>query len=221
MTSSAPVLPITVLSAIFLFILKKFLETYRRHAGNRRKRRAMRSLLAVECERNYNSIVKIREILEEVRLGPEKIYLKRSTQGEILIGLVTANEETGTTGGTRPVPKAHKTYADRYLLETALLDKKLFGRLLAAYDALLELDWVSSSLIGHAETMTSGSLIGPDEREFFDDTRFDFDDERFDIKGWNKTFAEWGLEEMDGAYTAVDALYSLCSGSRLTEKRDR
>ncbi len=174
----------------------------------------MRTLLAVECERNHQSIVALRKILEDFKLTPKKIYLERTIQGDILVGIVTTRAH-GTTGGASRVPKAHTTFADRYLLEAALLDKRLFTRLLEAYDALLELDWVSDSLISHAETVVSGSLVRPDEKDFFEDGP------AFSTEGYLETFAEWGLEELEEAYTAINALYRTCSGKTLKAKRYR
>ncbi|MGD0107730.1 MAG: hypothetical protein ABSC06_27385 [Rhodopila sp.] len=173
----------------------------------------MRTLLAVECERNHYGIVALRKILEDFKLSPKKIYLERTIQGDILVGRVTTREY-GTTGGASRVPKAHKTLADRYLLEAALLDNRLFSRLLLAYDALLELDWVSESLISHAETVISGSLVRSDEKDFFEE-----DHPAFSTEGYLEGFAEWGLEELDEAYTAINALYRACSGKTLETKR--
>ena len=215
MTSLTSILPITVISAIVLFITKETTETCRRWSANRRKKKAMRTLLAVECERNHYSIVALRKILEDLNLSPKRIYLERTMQGGLLIGRITTRGY-GTTDSRSPIPKAHKTLADRYLMEAALLDKRLFSRLLVAYDALLELDGVSESLISAAETVISDSLVRSDKKDSFEE-----DHPTVGTEGYLEGFAEWALEELDEAYTAINALYRACSGKTLEAKRYR
>ena len=165
-------------------------------------------------ETGYANADRDKKLLKDVRLGPKKLHLLRSAKGDVVIGIVTENE-CGTTGKTSSVPKAHKTYADRYLLESAMLDKRLFRRLLDGYDALLEMDWVGESLISHVETEIAGNWVPQKQKDFFEK-------DQFHTEGYLEMFAEWGLDEMDNAYAAIDALYRACRRKTpLTAKRYR
>ena len=67
MESFSSILPATVVAAVVLFVLKELFEGVRRYRGDQRKKQALRSLLARECELNHWTIKSIRDIVETIR----------------------------------------------------------------------------------------------------------------------------------------------------------
>jgi hypothetical protein len=75
------ILPVTVVAAITLFVLKEVLEFIKRWRADRRKGQAYRKVLARECELNLWAQWRLKETLREINhcrccksFGPSGIY---------------------------------------------------------------------------------------------------------------------------------------------------
>jgi hypothetical protein len=137
-------LPITVLSAITLFVTKECLEGVRRRQSNGRKRLAIRSLLASECERNHWAVKSLRGMMDGIRECPDDAALIKDPHGKFLAKIMRPSGQS-----TAPIPDVHKAYADKFMMEVALLDRRTFKRLMDAYFATLELEHIIPNPVGY------------------------------------------------------------------------
>lgn len=190
-------LPVTVVVAILLFALKECFELVRRYQSESRTKKALRALLAFECERNHFTIKNLRGILEVVRMwnGHDpfsiKISLKISRDNEVTFHQLTYDDGAGSQSVVRTT---HRDFMSKQLLTVATLDADLYKALQPALDAVNEMEHVRQSLIAHME-----------------------DPERTHLAG----FAEYALEELDVAYNKLNTLYVTCTGKKLESYRIR
>jgi hypothetical protein len=142
-------IPLTVLVAIILFFLKEVLEGVRRYRGDRRKKAALRRLLARECELNHWTIKTIRRIVKKIRDESEDgertefifLFLKSGK-----VSFRTKHADYEYKDGF-PLGEIHRDVMSKYLLEVAMLDSKLSDVLQKAYNAVADLEHVRNSLI--------------------------------------------------------------------------
>ena len=190
-------LPVTVVAAIALFVLKESFELVRRYKSEGRTKKALRALLAVECERNHFTVKNLRGILEVVQAWKQddpfsiKISLKFSRDGEITFHQLTYDDGAGSQSVVRTT---HRDFMSKQLLAVATLDADLYRALQPALDAVNEMEHVRQSLISHME-----------------------DPERTHLAG----FAEYGLKELDVAFNKLNTLYITCTGKELENYRIR
>ena len=193
MTALTSILPITVVAAVSLFIVKELLEGYRRWHANRRKRMITRTLLAFECERNHWSIKSMRRIVEDMQENQENMCLKKDVSGQFLFRI----ERSGRLWSQKPIPTVHKTYFDRYLIDVALVDRYVFQNLLSTYDAILELEHIRKGILDYSQPS-----------------------DVIDV-GDTEGFSVYALRVLDDAYAALDKFYQRCSGKKLDVHRLR
>lgn len=200
MPSLLSLIPITVVAAVLLFILKETVEAIRRIRGDRRKVHALKALLARECELNLWTIKALRSILRNVPKpddeNPEVVVRIERRHDGLPIARIRLID--GGSDSTRGIPKAHRELMSKYLLDVATLDKELFQVLEPAYDAVAELEHVRESLI----------RVHDDEDEYGENGFFGF-------------FAMYGLDELQETERALSALYTHCTGKALEKHRLR
>src|SRR5260221_7028108 len=142
--SLASFLPATVVVAIFLFILRESLEAVRRRRRDRRKRTAIRTLLAQECERNNWTIHVLRKMSEQI-----EAELSQGAKFELVhdIHNVPSLRTTRRRGSFEqtPIPRAHRSMADKFMMHAAMVDEAGFSKLLPAHEAPAELEHVRNS----------------------------------------------------------------------------
>jgi hypothetical protein len=185
-------LPVTVLAAIALFVLKEVVEFIKRWRADRRKNHAFRTLLASECEVNHWAHFSLYETLRQIEDDHEKgrrvEYVIKVLQGGD--AQWRRNEPGGYSGGS--LPDARTDLMSKIMIDVATLDKKLFTRLEAAYDSLIEMRHIRASLI---QFVTS-----------------DDEHDQMHLQG----FPEYALGELDGVLDDLDKLYQECTGRALT-----
>lgn len=130
----APGLPVTVTAAIILFIAKESLELYRRYNSDVRKGKALRTLLARECELNYwtyKILLKTANVIaEDFEEGTAANYkIRRSSSGQEIF----LHDLGSVSSGSWPLPPAHCEFMRDVLLDVANLEKPF----LKTYNLLL------------------------------------------------------------------------------------
>ena len=97
----------------------------------------------------------------------------------------------------KPIPDVYKYYIDKYIMDAASLDSKIFLKMMQAYDALLEIKHVRSGVINYIQP---------------------FDENNADIV---QGFVEYAIEEIDDVYESISGLYRECVGKQLDVHRYR
>jgi hypothetical protein len=190
-------IPITVVAAFFLFVIKEMVEWLKRWRADKRKVVAIKILLARECELNKWTLLKVREAIKDIketfeekdgaeysiqRTPPDKITFRETIEGE---------------SGSWPLTPTYTDLMSKQILDIAILDKKLFADLEGAYDAVLEMRHVREMLINYLES----------ENEI---DRIHFE-----------AFPEYALGELDDTEESLERLYKACTGKPLQTIRLR
>lgn len=141
--------PLTVLTAVVLFVTKETIEAIRRYKGKSRKAAAIQALLVEEMELNYRTIKSLRVILETIQRETEKdreteFWLKTDASGASHFRF-RRPETTGSSGTA--IPRVHRDHFDTFLPELAEIDKALFKHVREGYEPIGELEHVRRSLI--------------------------------------------------------------------------
>jgi cellobiose phosphorylase len=186
MFESPRFIPLTVVVAVLIFLLRELMEAHRRHNTNRRKLTAIKNQLAAECERNNWAIRWLRTAANDVRAAV-------SDQAEVKIQITAIGtrrlvfpSEDGDSSS--PIPKTYTDILNKYLFEVASLDANLFERMIDAATSLAELDHVLNSLIEHAE----------DQGQFW-------------LEGWS----HYASSEIGDIEEPILYLYECCTGEAL------
>lgn len=198
MNTVAAWLPATALVALLIFVAKEMLEVARRSSAERRRKEALRALLARECELNHWAIQSLRRIAGGlkglVRPASEAFRIEFAKSGRVY---ACVDDEEGGAGFKIPLPVVHKVHLQGSLLDIATLDKKLFVLAEAALTAIAELEHVREGFLYH------GSAEDEEEREHADG------------------FAEYAIGELEDAFVSISALYKECTGAELSGARIR
>jgi len=190
---------IAIIVALILFVAREFLEARRRKDARARKLTAIKAILGRACELNHWSIKTLRRTLmalkpsEKVPAMELKIEFRRNGRA------VLSSENPDGSWSEHHLPEAHERDFQRQLLDVTELDPTLWPLLENALTGLAEFTHIRDSLISYALK----------EDAFFDTHRF-FDG-----------FVDYGLDEIDEAFRALDTLYRVCVGQPLTEHRLR
>ena len=140
-------LPVTVIGAIILFIIKELLEAKRREKANARKRRAVRRLIADEIERNNWTIGRLRDGISTIETAMEisgfNLSIRTGTHGERYL----RSELSGKLHSESLIGRVHSEALSSNLLELAIIDEHIFDEALEASDATKELDHVLKLMI--------------------------------------------------------------------------
>ncbi len=200
MSNLLSLLPLTALVAILVFACKEILEYFRRRNGDQRKLHALKVLLARECELNLWSTKTLRRIFSEVNTGENenpqiRVEIQKTTSGRPFARVVSDDEGTESHIS---VPNVHRELMSKFLLEVAILDKKLFETMEPAYDRLAELEHIRESL-----------LIVQDAPEFMGQD------------GYIEGLASYSVDKIQKAEDALGVLYKHCTGKALTKHRLR
>ncbi|RJG07686.1 hypothetical protein D3870_18305 [Noviherbaspirillum cavernae] len=197
MESLFSILPVTVLVAIGIFVLKELFEGVRRYRGDIRKKKALRTLLARECELNHWTIKSIRHIVETIRDESENgaqfefIFPKN---GNVLFRVKHSDSDSKSGSA---LAGTHRAVMDKNLLEVATLDNKLYSVLQTAYDATAQLEHVRQSLI---------YFVDPEDEQ-----------DKMHLDG----FVHYALDELQDVFTKIECLYKECTDKGLETYRLR
>ncbi|MDF1485005.1 hypothetical protein PY257_07360 [Ramlibacter sp. H39-3-26] len=193
------IIPLTVLTAILVFIAREVLETMRRHKGEVRERQALRSLLARECELNHGTIKAIRHIVrtihEDSASDPRVEFSFEFLRGGRTMFRVQASGTDIKTGSV--LPPTHRSLMTSYLLRVATIDRELYAVLQPAYDALADLEHVRENLIYY---------VAPEDEQ-----------DAMHLDG----FLRFADEELNRIHGLLGRLYQACAGQPLSTHRLR
>ena len=147
--SAGRLLPVTVVGAIILFILREVIEGIRRKRSNSRKRTAIRRLIADEIERNNWTIKSMRHMIGTIELAikyPEtSLEISSGVRGELYL----RHNQGGKGYSQSPFGKVHSVALSANLLSLAEIDQPIFDEALEVSDALKELDHVLNLSLIH------------------------------------------------------------------------
>ena|ERR1043165_1071094 len=185
----AALLPVTVVAAFLLFILKELLEWIRRYRTDVRKAKAFRILLARECELNYWAYGRLKKTLEIIKSGldgeePEHFAISQGEHSEIRFEHYLHD----TSRGSWPLSDFHTDIMNKVMLDVAILDEELYSKLDAAFDAVAELKHVRQILL---------ELVSGEQEE-----------DKAHLEG----FPDYGLPVLKEALKDLKALYKTCTG---------
>lgn len=184
-------IPITVVAAVAIFLAREMLEAVRRVLANRRKRHALRLLLAAECERNQwvihwmrNHIPELQEALKQGHV----IEVRKTAAGYDRLSVLYEEGHSSS-----PIPHVKDKTIDRYLFEAASIDAQLFKAIEGVATSLPVLSHLREGLI---------------ERVAED-------------KAWLGSWVEYALRELKDIETSIGVLYKACTGKNATPHRVR
>ena len=188
-------LPVTVIVAVGLFILKEILEWVRRWRADGRKVKAFKTLLARECELNNWAHKRIKDAIANIQENFENnasynYSIKKRDSGEIIF---EERNEDLSLSSSWPLPSVHTEIMSKLMLDVATLDSGLFGALETAYDASINLNHIRQSLTIFIE------------------------DEDFHLE----TFVDYALRELPDVHAEMEELYKACTGQALTAENLR
>lgn len=189
-------LPITVVVAVALFIVKEILEWVRRSRADRRKVEAFKTLLGRECELNNWAHRRLGEAVSKIKESYEgeeeyTYAIKRRESGEIVL---EARDEDENLAASWPLPIVHTDIMGKLMLDVAMLDQALFGSLETAYDATINLNHLRQSLINFIEDHDDVHLEG---------------------------FVDYAQRELPDVHVEMEELYQACTGQELTPANSR
>ncbi len=193
MSFDNPLIPITALVALTLFVLREILESFRQHRSRKRKIKAARTLLAIETEINYwakKSITRTLETIKDTRNDEEDDYhykVDLTSSGDAYFSAWYADDRGLAMGN--PIPSIHSETLDHWNAVLAETDNRLFERTLAFKSSLAELAHVRKGLIEHVNEETplrEEQLLG---------------------------FVDYGLRECEKIERSFLEFYSECTGS--------
>lgn len=190
--------PLTVFTAIVLFVAKEVIEGIRRYKSRARKADAIRVLLIEELELNKWTIQSLRSTLKgiagEMAVDSQsQFYLKRDASGRVHY---RCRRSDGGVGGSA-IPDVHRKHFDAFLPELAEVDKMLFEEARKGYGRIGQLEHVRNSLIAH---------LAEDDQ-----------DEQCHLQG----FPSYGLQILDDVEKQMSAFYVFCSGRPFDKARLR
>jgi hypothetical protein len=178
-------------AAIARFVLKRAVEAFRHWRADVRKYRALRILLAHECELNHCAHKSLTDALTAIRRDftsgdPGDYFIDRRRPGEIVV-----RQQHGNTWNAWPLPDARTDLMSKVMPDVATLDQSLLVRLEAACDSAINLRHVRESLLHFIES----------------------DDEH--DKAIFRAFPECMLRELPDLLADWDKLYQECTGTEL------
>jgi len=190
-------LPITVIAAITIFLIKEALELWRKHLEHQRQTIAIKHMLADEIEKNNYTLAILRRTLAKIKEEHEdyNISLDNTPSGSLRIEF---REPTETNGTSWPIPNISRSVFNKTFVQLASLNFELFNEAKNAYESISEVEHVRNSLIDH---ITEEKESRPD--------------------GFLVSFAEYGLRELIDAYINLSKLYKSCTGNDLDKNKLR
>ncbi|MEL0608842.1 hypothetical protein [Vibrio echinoideorum] len=185
-------LPITVIFAVALFLVKEILEMVRKSQAKQRKLQAFKAVLKEELELNLWSWKKFESLLNRVRDAGQSGSYCYFTSPAGTERFEVIDEQGHGTG--QVFPKVETEFHSKLLVDVAELDAEMYLKLLASYKALSELQHLRNRIV-----------------DFLNE------DQNSDVEN----FANYTLEDLSPLYDELDKLYQYCTGSKLTEHRMR
>ncbi|HCG9876123.1 TPA: hypothetical protein NJ716_003109 [Vibrio parahaemolyticus] len=161
-------LPVTVVVAIALFVLREVVDLIKKHREKQRKTKAVKLLLAEELERNHWALSTVFRVINEIKQYTDE---KKVVEYSLVIARngkehYHAEFEEGHSG--LAIFRFDFSVYDKLLVSIAELDEQLFEALSSTYTETRELnhyrdtllDYLSGEDLAPNREMTLGFLCG-------------------------------------------------------------
>ena len=185
------ILPVSVLAAVVLFIVKEIVEFFKRSSERKRKISAYKILLSEELEKNLWTLNYLISVCHAI--GDEHftgISYRRTSSGAEQVAV-----HVGREGDYGPLWNVYSSVFDKAVVDLAVIDKKLFEKSKTTYECLAEARHIRNSIIRICEDELLHEYV--------------------------ETFPEYGLGVLREAVNAIDILYVECVGKKLDRPKLR
>lgn len=195
-------LPVTVIAAILLFIIKETLEFFKKHRETKRKLFAYKSLISEELELNFWAQKSLLRIITDIRTQKEEypnaryLLLLKESGREYIHGYDNDNLIESC-----PVPIVYDKCYEKFISSIAELDANLFNVAQSSYEEIRNMAHVRSGLV-------KGLLAEENNEPFPHDIR-------------KSGFLDYANDELVVTYEAMNTLYKECTGNELQKHRLR
>jgi hypothetical protein len=193
-SAMADFLPITVISAISLFIIKEIVEFIRKRKARKRKISAIKNLLAEEIEINYWAWKNLTSIGKRVKdsSADTKFYIFASKAGFERFEYI----EPDKSGGGQSFPKVTELNYQKLILDIAELDNDFYEKSIEYNKAIAELLHIRNGVY-----------------EFIDEIKQGYH--------YAEGFISYMEDELPGVYEKMNDLYFYCKEKKLEKHRMR
>ncbi|AWF80459.1 hypothetical protein BTJ40_06325 [Microbulbifer sp. A4B17] len=195
-------LPVTVIVAILLFIVKEVLELFKKGRESKRKLFAYMSLISEELELNLWALKRLLKIVTDIENQEEDhpnanytLLIKESGQ-EYIHGY-----DGDDLIESCSIPIVHDKYYEKFIASIAELDANLFNLAQWSYEEVRNM--------GHVRTGLIKALLAEENNEPFP----------HDLR--KSGFLDYAKSELADTFTAMNALYKECTGNELQQHRIR
>ncbi|WP_345867795.1 hypothetical protein [Shewanella algae] len=187
-------LPVTVVAAIILFVVKEILELLRKAKAKKRKLAALKSVLKEELELNLWTWKKFESLLTSVQDAGKgsKYAYSVSPSGTERFELVIPEGK----GIGQAFPHVVTDMHSKLMIEVAEADEAMYQKLNSSFKALSELQHLRNGIVDFIHESRMGEHY---------------------VEG----FTDYALGELGPIYDNLNTLYEYCTGQKLTEHRMR
>lgn len=138
-------LPITVVCAIAIFLIKEVIEFFKKRAEKRRKIKAYQSLVMDEVKKNAWSVKHLKNILNDLSdPGFNSVKIKNLSSGSSRIFVDVDGRVTSS-----PIWPLHTSVFEKLYIGLAEADETTFTAVSEVYEELAEARHVKDSLVEH------------------------------------------------------------------------
>lgn len=137
-------IPITVISAVSLFVIKEIVEIIRKLKARQRKISEIKSFLVEEIELNHWVWLQFSALVETIKDSPEgkKYDILSSKSGYERFEFIKPDG----SGGGKSFPKVSEIYYQKVILDIAELDKVFYEKSIEYNKAIAELHHVRGNV---------------------------------------------------------------------------
>lgn len=178
-------LPITVVCAVLIFLLKEILDVFKKKTERQRKISAYKLLILEELRKNAWSVKHLKGVMSELSDPDLKsVKISKLSSGGLKIAIHTEG-----SWGSSPLWPIHTSVFEKIFIGLAETDAEIFSAVSQAYEDLAEVKHVRDSLIEFSES--------PDHPG-----------------GW-ESFAEYGEDVIKDCEAAMNKLCTQITGKPL------
>lgn len=187
-------IPITVISAVSLFVIKEIVEIFRKRKALKRKVSAIKSLLVEEIELNHWVWLQFSALVETIKDSPEgtQYCILSSKSGYERFEFLKPDG----SGGGKSFPKVSEIYYQKVILDIAELDKEFYEKSIEYNKAIADLHHVRGNV-------------------------YESIDEINKSHHFSQGFISYTEDELPDIYAKMNSLYFYCTGKKLEKHRMR
>ncbi|WP_070796025.1 hypothetical protein [Thalassotalea crassostreae] len=180
--------------AISIFLIKEFLEAYRKSKARSRKVKALKAIISEEIEINYWAWIQIETLVNKVKEFPRTTDYKISTSTSGVERFEFIHIDGSFGGGSLP-PVTEKIF-NKLIIDIAELDKVFYEKAISYSKSIADL-----------KHLRNGAY------DFIHETQLG--------DHYTDGFADYALDELPPIYTTMSKFYEICTGEELTKHRMR